>query len=490
MFIGIDSGTSSVKAVLVDEDETELAGAEVALSPAFPRPGWVEDDPENWWRAAVACLDSLAGEQPLAMSGVTAIGLSGQMHSALLLDGADRPVRPAILWNDGRAGAEAAELARDFPELAERLGVLPMPGFTGPKLLWLARHEADNFSRARSLCFAKDYLRLRLCGEKATDVTDASGGWLLDQQTRAWSAEALAACGAGHLSPPPVLESPAPTGLLRGELAARWGMGRRVVIAAGAGDTAAGGIGIGAIEAGQGFLSLGTAAQIFLAGRRFAPDPQRLVHAFCHALPGRWYTMAAMLNGASPLAAVAQWLGGRPLGEWLAEVERDFAGPSRLLALPFLFGERTPHNDPHARGAFIGMDGATTPGDLMQAMLEGVAFALADGLDALVDGGETVESLALIGGGARSAFWARIIASVLDLPLRRHAGSARGPAFGAARLARLAATGETVEQVVTAPPLLDVIAPDPALAALYRPRRESFQQLYTALRPILAPPAG
>lgn len=484
MFIGIDSGTSAVKIVLVDEAEATLATAEIPLAPTFPRPGWVEDDPECWWKAVCTGLDGLARDHSAALSGVTAIGLSGQMHSAVLLDAGDVPVRPAILWNDGRASAEASELARRFPELAVTLGVMPMPGFTGPKLLWLARHEPDVFTRAKTLCFAKDYLRLRLAGEMVTDVTDASGGWLLDQRRRAWSEAAVTACGAEHLTLPPALESITPAGRLRPRLAARWGMGRQVIVVAGAGDVAAGGVGIGAIAPGKGFLSLGTSAQIFLAGDSFMPNPERLVHAFCHALPRRWFTMAAMLNGASPLAAAARWLGGQSVGEMLAAVERGYSGPSRLLALPYLFGERTPHNDPQARGAFVGIDGMTTSRDLMQAMMEGVAFSLADGLDALVEGERAKMPLALIGGGSRSAFWARIIASILDCPLVRYASSDHGPAFGAARLARLAAQGEDAEQVVVTPPVRDIIPPDPALREAYAPRRALFQQLYWALKPV------
>jgi xylulokinase len=282
------------------------------------------------------------------------------MHSLVALDAEDRPVRPAILWNDGRSHAEAAELAALGLDLQRRTGVLPMPGFTGPKLLWLARNEPGAFARTRSILLAKDYVRLKLSGERATDVSDAAGTWLLDQYRRAWCDDAVAACGAAPGLLPRLVESPEATGTVRPELAARWGLRKDVVVDGGADDVAAGGIGIGAVNPGDAFVSLGTSAQVFVADDAHRPEPELLVHAFCHALPGRWFRMAALLNGASPLAAALPWTGGESVAALLAEVEAASAGPSRLLALPYLSGERTPHNDPLARGAIVGLDAATT----------------------------------------------------------------------------------------------------------------------------------
>ena len=484
MFIGIDVGTSAVKIVLADERQNLLATASLPLSPRQPEPLWSEDDPENWWRAVCAGLDGLSRDHPHEVSGVRGIGLSGQMHSAILLDAADRPVRPAILWNDGRASREAAELAALNTSLQHETGVLPMPGFTGPKLLWLARNEPGAMKPTRTLLLAKDYVRLKLSGEKATDVTDAAGTWLLNQAGRQWSEKALAACGVDPAWLPALVESSAPSGRLRADLAARWNMPTNVVIAAGAGDVAAGGIGVGAINKGDGFISLGTSAQVFLADTAHRPDPARMVHAFCHALPDKWFRMAALLNGASPLVAAARWVGNADVSTLLAEAEAAFTGPSPVLALPYLFGERTPHNDPFARGAIFGMIGATTRADIFQAVIESVAFSLVDGLDALVAGEPLPGSLALIGGGARSAFWARLIASALDVQLVRFESGDRGPAFGAARLARLAVTNEDPATVIVAPPVRDVISPDQALHEAYLPRIEAFRALYRALAPL------
>ncbi len=487
MYIGIDAGTSSVKVVLADR-RAILAGTEEPLHPRQPRPSWSEDDAEAWWSATERALDRLAAASPQLFAQVDAIGLSGQMHGALLLDAADVPVRPAILWNDGRSAAEAEALAGRPGDLASRLGVRPMPGFTGPKIAWLRRHEPEALERARHLLLPKDYLRLKLTGERITDVSDAAGTWLLDQGSRRWSPEALAACGVDPAWLPGLVESNAVAGRLRPGPAARWGLRPGLPVAGGGGDTAAGGVGIGAIHDGAGFVSLGTSAQLFLAASRFRPEPDPTIHGFCHALPGRWFAMAALLNGASPMASAARWTGRPDVATLIGEVEAGYAGPSRLLALPYLFGERTPHDDPQARGAVIGLTGSTTPVDIAQAMMEAVAFSLRDGLDAFGPGRDRPEALGFIGGGSRSPFWGRIIASVLGIALVRYEGAAHGPAFGAARLARLAATGEDPAAVATAPAVAEVIAPDARLRDGYEPRLGAFRSLYAALKGEFARP--
>ncbi len=488
MYLGIDLGTSSVKIVLVDGREAPVAAAEVPLAPSRPRPSWSEDDPDAWWEAVASGLDRLRAGHPAALARTEAIGLSGQMHGALLLDGADRPVRPAVLWNDGRAAAEARGLAARFPDLVGPAGVRPMPGFTGPLLLWLRGHEPDALGRARHLLLPKDWLRLKLTGERATDPSDAAGTWLFDQGARAWSPALLAACGVDPAWLPRVVESTAASGGLRPELAARWGMRPGLPVAGGGGDTAVGGVGIGAVEAGTGFVSLGTSGQLFLAAEAHAPAADPTVQRFCHALPSRWCRVAALLNGASPLAAAARWTGRADVAALLAEVEAGFAGPSPLLALPYLAGERTPHDDPDARGALVGLTAATAPADIAQALMEAVAFSLADGLAALAPD-EHPAALGFIGGGARSRLWGRMVASVLGVTLERHAGGARGPAFGAARLARLAATGEDPRAVAVPPPIADIVAPEPRLVDAYAPRLAAFRSLYAALRGEFARPA-
>jgi xylulokinase len=478
-YLGLDLGTSALKALVVDEAERPLAAVEAPLATQHPGPLGSEQRAEDWWAATETALDRLRAEAPAAMAAVSAIGLSGQMHAALLLDKADRPLRPAMLWNDGRAFAEAAMLRRAHPELAPLLGVPPMAGFTAPKLVWLARHEPATMAAARSLLLPKDYLRLRLTGERATDASDAAGTWLLDQERRSWSDRAIAAVGIDPTILPPVVEGPDRTGTVRPDCARRFGLRPGVVVAGGGGDTPCGGVGIGAVADGMGYVALGTSAQIFTAASAHRPAPERLVHAFCHALPSRWYQMAALLNGASVLSFVATLLGAVDVRALLAEVEAEFRAPSPLLLLPYLAGERTPHDNPHARGVVFGLSPSTTRAELVQAALEGVAFSLADARDALAAVGTVLPCPGFIGGGARSRLWARIIAAALDTPLRLYAGGDRGPAFGAARLARLAIdpAASLAEPAVAA-----VVAPEPGLVEAYAARLPRFRSLYQAVR--------
>lgn len=488
-FLGIDVGTSAVKAVLVDETQAILADATIPLAVSRPRPLWSEQDPDAWWAAVEAGIAALRRTAPASFSGVRAIGLSGQMHGATVLDAADRPLRPAILWNDGRAFAECEALARDRPELPAVVGVPAMPGFTAPKLIWLKAHEPTVFAAARTVLLPKDYVRLRLTGDKASDLSDAAGTWWLDQARRDWSDAALAATGLERSHMPRLVEGSEASGVVRPDLARAWGLGGAVVVAGGAGDAAAGAVGLGAVGDGSTFVSLGTSGQLFVTTADYRPAPNLFLHAFCHAVPGRWFQMGAMLNGASSLAFTAGLVQAE-IDDLLREAEAAFERPSDLLFLPYLMGERTPHNDPHARGVFFGLHPGSRRSDLVQATLEGVAFCFADAKAALVASGTGLGMPGVIGGGARSRFWTRILASVLDRPLTRFAGGDKGPAFGAARLARLAATGEAVEAVCTAPPVLDVTDPEPSLVEAYRPRIEAFHRLYLALKPEFAAGLG
>lgn len=481
-YLGIDVGTSAVKAILVDERQRVVAEADRPLSTSRPRDLWSEQDPEDWWQAVQAAVAQLRTQAAEALADTRGIGLSGQMHGAVLLDGNGNPLRPAILWNDGRSFQEAEELGSAQPGLSRLLGVIPMPGFTAPKLLWLARHEPEIFRAVRKVLLPKDYIRLKLTGAYVTDMCDAAGTWWLDEAARDWSDEALAASGLTRSHMPELVEGSTPSGMLRPDMAHQWGMRRDVVVAGGSGDAAAGAVGLGSITDGSAFISLGTSGQLFVTTRSFKPAPEALVHAFCHALPERWFQMAAMLNGASCLAWVSGLLKA-DIGHILRETEDAYRGPASTIFLPYLAGERTPHNDPHARGVFFGMSPATTQLDLVQAVLEGVAFSFADAKACLEQAGTHLSQAGLIGGGSRSAFWARIFANVLDMPLVRYQGSDKGPAFGAARLARLATTGETAEAVCTAPAILETVSPDSRLVDLYGPRIETFRRLYRALKP-------
>jgi xylulokinase len=481
-FLGIDIGTSAVKAVMVDEAQTPLASATVPLTTSRPHPLWSEQHPDLWWTATNQAVATLRQSAPEAFAKTAAIGLSGQMHGTVLLDADNRPLRPAILWNDGRATAECEALQAAIPTLGHIAGVTAMPGLTAPKLLWLAHHEPAIFTQTAHILLPKDYVRLKLTGDHVTDPTDAAGTLLLDEASRDWSPELLSACGLNRAQMPRITDGTTHAGRLLPAIAAEWGLPPGTIVAGGAGDAAAGAVGIGAINSGDAFISLGTSAQIFVTTDSYRPYPETLIHSFAHTLPRTWFQMAALLNGASVVEWAARLTGQPDLTDLLTRTEQAFTAPQRLLFLPYLAGERTPHNDPFARGVLFGLTPEATPTAVMQSVLEGVAYSLLEAHECLTAAGTPVTHAAIIGGGARSLFWTRIISSALGIPITRYTGSESGPAFGAARLARIAATGEPIDTVCTKPPILDVTEPDPRLHEAYRENSVRFRRLYRALR--------
>jgi xylulokinase len=483
MFLGIDLGTSSIKALLVDGDQRVVARATAPQSVSRPAPGHSEQDPEEWWTGLLAAIDALKAEYPAALAAVQGIGLSGQMHGAVLLDSAGQVLRPAILWNDVRSVAECRALERDVPDLHAVAGNLAMPGFTAPKLLWVRAHEPDVFRRTAHVLLPKAWVRFRLCGEMAEEMSDASGTLWLDVGRRDWSDEVLAATGLSRQAMPRLVEGTAPAGRLRPDLAARWGMAVPPVLAGGAGDNAAGAVGLGAIRPGSAFVSLGTSGVLWATTDRFVPYPRAAVHAFCHAIPDTWHQMGVTLSAAASLAWWAE-IAGKDEAALLRELPAGDAAPhapSQATFLPYLSGERTPHNDGAVRGAFAGLAHGQDRAALTQAVLEGVAFSFRDCLDALAASGTRVAEADVIGGGSRSRAWVAILASVLGIPLHRLADGETGGAFGAARLARLAVTNEAPGAVCLPPARVETAVPDPALAAAYAERLPRFRALYPAL---------
>lgn len=478
MYLGIDLGTSGVKLLLVDDGDSIRAEASAPLTVQRPRPLWSEQNPADWWAALETVLAALRRDHPQALAAVRAIGLSGQMHGAVLLDKHDRVLRPAILWNDGRSGAECAELEALVPQSRQITGNLAMPGFTAPKLLWVKKHEPEIFAQVARVLLPKDYLRLRLTGEAISDLSDSAGTLWLDGAARDWSDAMLAATGLTRAAMPTLVEGSAVGGLLLPDIAAAFGLPAGIPVAGGAGDNAAGAVGIGCIAPGNGFISLGTSGVLFTATEGFAPNPAQAVHSFCHAVPGRWHQMAVMLSAAASLTWVARVTGAASEPALLAEIEAETHGPGRELFLPYLSGERTPHNNPHATGLFANLTHETRRSDLGRAVLEGVGFAFADGLSALRAAGTRVDSISVIGGGARSRLWGEILASILDLPLTYPTGADFGPAFGAARLARLAATREDPTAVCRPPAVDDVIEPNPAWRDAYAAQYPAFRAAY------------
>ena len=477
LFLGIDLGTSGVKAVLTGEDGAVVRQNAAPLTISRPHTLWSEQAPADWWRATEAAV---AGLDAGLRRRVAGIGLTGQMHGAVLLGADDKVLRPAILWNDGRSFAECAELEAAEPASRAITGNLSMPGFTAPKLLWTKRHEPEVFAQVETVLLPKDYVRLCLTGDKASDMSDSAGTLWLDVALRGWSEAMLTATGLSRGHMPRLFEGSEITGILRAEVAARWGMSK-VPVTAGGGDNAAGAAGIGAIAEGDAFLSLGTSGVIFVATEAFRPNPARAVHAFCHCLPDIWHQMSVHLSAASCLDWAAL-LTGTDVPGLLARAEAAGPAAGGELFLPYLSGERTPHNDPHARGAFLGMDNETTPERLAAAVLEGVAFAHADGLDALREAGTRIDVLCMIGGGARSRHWGTIIAATLGVPLAYLEGGEVGPALGAARLAQMAVTGGSAAEVCIRPPLSDAIEPDDRLAERLAPKLARFRAAYRSLR--------
>ncbi|HVM97769.1 MAG TPA: xylulokinase [Candidatus Acidoferrales bacterium] len=482
MYIGIDLGTSSLKAVLVDEAQREIDQASSPLTVQRPQRLWSEQNPEDWWQALGAVMAGLKARHPAELAAVRSIGLAGQMHGAVLLDESDRVLRPAILWNDGRSAAQCEELERRAA--CRRItGNLAMPGFTAPKLLWVAEHEPEIFPQVRHVLLPKDYLRLRLTGDRVSEMSDAAGTLWLDVARRTWSLEMLAATQLTKASMPRLVEGSQPSAMVRDDLAHEWGMRNEVCVAGGAGDNAAGAVGIGVVRHGQAFVSLGTSGVYFVANDSFRPNPESAVHTFCHCLPQTWHQMSVILSAASCVSWVTTLTGATSEAVLLDEVDFD-RRDSGVIFLPYLSGERTPHNDPHAQGVFFGMGHDTTRGDLARAVLEGVAFAFADGQQALLDSGTKIDEVSVIGGGARSPLWGRILASVLDRPLRYYRGGEIGPAAGAARLARLAVTGEDPHDVCVPPPLDHVAEPEARLRDRYTEASAVYRRLYQELKDI------
>lgn len=480
MYIGLDIGTSGVKAVLVDERQNIIGETHAPLSVQRPQSLWSEQNPDDWWQAARQTLADLRAQHRAEFASVRAIGLSGQMHGATLLDASGQVLRPAILWNDGRSGAQCNELMESVPETAQITGNIAMPGFTAPKLLWAAKHEPDIFAKTALILLPKDYVRLKLTGEAISDMSDAAGTLWLDVAKRDWSDTMLAACNLTRDHMPALVEGSQPSGQLRAEIAAELGFDRPVIVAGGGGDNAAGAAGIGAVAPGRAFLSLGTSGVYFLSNEDYRPNPSGGVHCFCHCIPDTWHQMSVILSAASCLSWLVQLTGAADEAALLSEAE---ASPgSETVFLPYLSGERTPHNDPHAKGVFFGLGHETGQAELTRAVLEGVAFAFADGQEALLEAGGNIEAVSVIGGGARSTFWGRILAAALDRPLIYHQAGEVGPAFGAARLARLAITGEAPSDVCTPPPVDHIIEPDAQLHSEMQPRRARFGRLYPLLR--------
>ena len=475
MFIGLDLGTSGLKGVLIGQDQKVLAEATAPLSVSRPHEGWSEQAPSDWISAAEAVLDQLAQK---GLGQVQGIGLSGHMHGATLLDAADEVLRPCILWNDTRSHAEAAELDAD-PRFRKLTGNIVFPGFTAPKLVWVRKHEPAIWDRVAKVLLPKDYLRLWLTGEHVGEMSDAAGTSWLDTGKRDWSDQLLAETGLSRAQMPKLVEGSQVSGRLREELASRWGLPKGVVVAGGGGDNAASGVGVGVVRAGEAFVSLGTSGVLFAANDGYQPDPATAVHTFCHALPDTWHQMGVILAATDAL----NWY-ARLVGTDAAQLTGELGAlqaPGKTLFLPYLGGERTPLNSATVRGAFTGLEHATDRQAATRAVLEGVAYAIRDSRDALAATGTKLEHLLAVGGGSRSDYWLKLIATALDCPVQLPVAGDFGGAFGAARLALMAATG-TGAEIATLPPIARSIDPDPSLKDAFDAGHARFRAAQSAIK--------
>lgn len=483
MYIGLDLGTSGLKGLLINDEQQVLAEASAALTVSRPRSGWSEQDPANWIAVATSVMDQLAAS---GLSKVKGIGLSGQMHGATLLDKDDRVLRPCILWNDTRSHAEAGELDAD-PRFRKITGNIVFPGFTAPKLNWVATHEPEIRDKVAKILLPKDFLRLWLCGEHVSDMSDAAGTGWLDVAGRDWSETLLAATHLDRDQMPRLVEGSEVSGTVRMDLARRWGLPNGTVIAGGAGDNAASGIGVGVVGSGEGFVSLGTSGVLFAATDSYRPAPETAVHTFCHALPDAWHQMGVILAATDAL----NWF-GKFVGRTAKELTADLGplqGPGSALFLPYLGGERTPLNDATIRGGFLGLEHATDQQAGCRAVLEGVTFALRDCRDALALTGTSVSGLIALGGGSRSDYWLSAIATALDCPLSLPVAGDFGAAFGAARLGLMAAHGCGAE-IATTPRIEREILPEVGLIAAFDDGFARYKQAQRGLQDLVAAQRG
>ena len=480
MYLGIDLGTSGVKALLIDDRQKPVASGHGALEVSRPHPGWSEQDPARWLAACERAVAELRAAHPKALAAVKGIGLSGQMHGATLLDNSDAVLRPCMLWNDVRSHRQAAALDAD-PRFRELTGNIVFPGFTAPKIAWVRENEPEIFARVAKVLLPKDYLRLWLSGEHISEMSDAAGTSWLDVAGRRWSGALLAATGLDEGHMPALVEGTERAGVLRAEPAAKWGMKAGIPVAGGAGDNAASACGMGTVGEGHAFVSLGTSGVLFAANAAYLPNPASAVHTFCHALPHTWHQMGVILSAADSLNWLAGITGREP-DALAAGLGDALKAPSGLTFLPYLSGERTPHNDATTRGVFAGIGHESGRQALTQAVLEGVAFAFRDCFEALAAAGTRLERVTAIGGGSRSSYWLKAIATALGIAVDVPEDGDFGAAFGAARLGLIAATGADPLSVCTPPATSRTIEPDAGLASAYEDAYRRYRALYPAVK--------
>ncbi|SMP18651.1 xylulokinase [Shimia sagamensis] len=481
-YLGVDLGTSGLRALLVDADGAPIGSAESYYAVSNPASGWSEQDPSDWLAALDEVVAKLSSNHSAAFKALRGIGVAGHMHGATLLDDAGDVLRPCILWNDTRSEAEAAELDQTT-EVRELSANIVFPGFTAPKLVWVKNNESETFEKVAKVLLPAAYLNYHLTGEYVADRSDSSGTSWLDVKQRAWSDLLLKASTMSLDQMPNLVEGSETAGVLRSELKSRWGLTGEVVVCGGAGDNAAAACGIGALREGDGFVSLGTSGVVLAARDSFNPAPDTALHTFCHAVPDQWYQMGVMLSATDSLNWLSRIM-ATPPADLTKALGTDLKAPGDVRFLPYLSGERTPHNDARIRGAFTGLSMNSDKEELTRAVIEGVSFGLKDSLDALKSTGAKIDALTAIGGGSASGYWLNLLATVLDVPLKIPTGREFGAALGAARLAMIAATGASPSDIVAAPETGFVMQPNSDLTAAFADAYQAFRTAYPAVKNI------
>lgn len=482
MFLGLDLGTSGLRALLVDGQGSVIASTEQTYPVSHPHQGWSEQDPGDWIKAAETVINNLHQSHPNAFSKLLAIGVAGQMHGATLLDKNNKVLRPCILWNDTRSHVEAAAFDGEtlFRDIS---GNIVFPGFTAPKLAWVQKHEPENFAKIAKVLLPAAYLNFWLTGEFVSDMSDASGTSWLSVGGRSWSDDLLENTGMMQDQMPNLVEGCEVAGILRAELSAAWGVSPSVSVVGGAGDNAAAACGVGALNEGDGFVSLGTSGVLLAAKNSFSPNAETAVHTFCHAIPDRWYQMGVTLAATDSLNWLAGILDTNP-EDLTATLGHKISKPGNIRFLPYLSGERTPHNDSSIRGALIGLDISSSRPDLTRAVLEGVCFALRDSLDALRSTGTNLDRLLAIGGGTGSLYWVELLATILNMPIDLPEASEFGAALGACRLAICGKTETNPNEIMTKPVINKTIEPRADLVSAYESAYQKFRETYPAIKAI------
>lgn len=483
MYLGIDLGTSGVKMIIIDDNQNQVASSQAELTVSRPHVGWSEQNPLDWWQATENAIALLKKSHPQYLAKIRAIGLSGQQHGATLLDKTGEPLRPAILWNDQRSFKECEILLQRVPKALHITGNLIVPGFTAPKILWVKENEPEVFNKIAHILLPKDYLRFKMTGDYASDLSDASGTCWVEVGHRRYSEEMIAATEITSAQLPKLFEGSEITGKIKPEIAKAWGIAKDCVVVAGGGDNAASAVSMGVVTSGSAFLSLGTSGVYFVADHQYQPNPSQGLHTMCHCLPNLWHEMTVHLSAASCLTWLSHVLNKKNVNALIEEAEKHI-NKNTPIFLPYLSGERTPHNDAFARGAFLGLNFNTTEAELVQAVLEGVAFAFADGQEAIIAAGIEPKQVSVVGGGARSHYWGKILASVLRHPLIYRKQAEVGGALGAARLAWLAIHGGDPAKVFLPPEIDHVIEPIDAWVSYYEKKLQLFREAYQQLKPL------